>query len=406
MTTPMRYLVLAATLCCVATTALAQVTRDSAGVRIVESAAPVWAPGQEWRLSDAPILSLGADSGSGKIGHIAGAARLTDGHIVVADQEPSLLRVYDGLGRQLNTVPITPLGKRGYRSFYRISRLAGDSIGVEAPTMMRILSPDGAFVRDVEYGPFPQGAVQSPLLTMGRLHDGSALVMDFPQGQNAPAGARRWVDSSSVYLVNQAGALVRPLGKMPAAVLLAGEKHPTMLSLGPIALHASTDRAFYVGFPDQYAVRVYDADWKLQRIIRRAWTPRKLTSADLDAYVDGWMAMWSTKTGAERAAERTAMRGETYPDTIPAYSDIIVARTGELWVRESDLTGAPGCWCFAGLSTVPSKWSVFDTDGRWLGDVSMPARFIPAEIGADYVLGRSRDQNNVPRALMYRLVKK
>jgi hypothetical protein len=46
---------------------------------------------------------------------------------------------------------------------------------------------------------------------------------------------------------------------------------------------------------------------------------------------------------------------------------------------------------------------VFDAGGRWLGDVAMPARFVPLEIGADYVLGRSRDADGVVRAVMYRL---
>jgi hypothetical protein len=64
-----------------------------------------------------------------------------------------------------------------------------------------------------------------------------------------------------------------------------------------------------------------------------------------------------------------------------------------------------GCWCLAGLSTVPIKWSVFDAGGRWLGDVTLPPRFTPLEIGADYVLGRSRGTDNVARAVMYRLDK-
>ena len=99
------------------------------------------------------------------------------------------------------------------------------------------------------------------------------------------------------------------------------------------------------------------------------------------------------------------MRDGAFPEFLPAYSVILVASTGEIWAREPDLTGAPGCWCLAGLSTVPSKWSVFDNAGRWLGDVAMPPRMIPLEIGADYVLGRSRDADDVPHAVMYRLEK-
>ena len=34
-----------------------------------------------------------------------------------------------------------------------------------------------------------------------------------------------------------------------------------------------------------------------------------------------------------------------------------------------------------------SKWSLFDGEGVWLTDVSLPAGFKPSDIGSDYVLG-------------------
>lgn len=51
----------------------------------------------------------------------------------------------------------------------------------------------------------------------------------------------------------------------------------------------------------------------------------------------------------------------------------------------------------------PSARSVFGTDGRWLGDVTMPARFMPSEIGADYVLGVTRGDDGVPTVVRYKL---
>jgi hypothetical protein len=238
---------------------------------------------------------------------------------------------------------------------------------------------------------------------LGRFANGTAVVADFPQGQGRPVGARQWVDSASLFLVNGAGAVMRPLGKAPIVVFVAGTDYPSPMDFGPQAAYASAGREFYWGFPEEYAIRVYNADWKLERIVRRAWTRRPLRVGEIDAYVDGWMQMWSRKAGAERQAERRQMREGAYPEFLPAYSAILATPTGEIWVREPDLTGAPGCWCLAGLSTVPSKWSVFDGGGRWLGDVEMPPRMIPLEIGADYVLGRSLDADDVPHAVMYRL---
>jgi hypothetical protein len=213
------------------------------------------------------------------------------------------------------------------------------------------------------------------------------------------------VDSSSLFLANRSGAVVRPLGKAPVALFVAGATHSFPMDFGPQAVYASSGKALYWGFNDEYSIRVYDHEWKLQRIIRRSWTPRRLTARDLDEYVDGWMELWSKKTGAEREAERKEMREKAYPEFLTPYSAIVATSAGEVWVREPDLTGAPGCWCLSGVPTVPSRWSVFDAVGRWLGDVTMPARFVPLEIGADYVLGRSREADKVARAVMYRLDK-
>lgn len=402
-----RYLGLALVPLLAAPSAAAQATRDSAGIRIIDNAKPAWGPGREWRLSEKPILAIGGGTGADyQLGRIAGVTRLSDGRVVVADQSTLQLKLYDASGRHLKSVDGKGQGPGAFGDFHTIARLAGDSIAVETRDMASIFAPSGTFVRSVRFGPFAAGALQTPFVSaLGRFDNGTTVVADFPQGERGPAGAQQWVDSASLFLVDRSGAVVRPLGKAPVVVFVAGANHPSPMDFGPQAAYASSGRAFYWGFSDEYAIRVYDAEWKLKRIIRRAWTPRPLTGPDLDAYVDGWMQMWSKKRGAEREAERKAMREEAYPEFLPAYSAILATPTGEIWVREPDLTGAPGCWCLAGLSTVPSKWSVFDAGGRWLGDVVMPPRFIPLEIGADYVLGRSRDADNAPRAVMYRLGK-
>ena len=401
---------LALALACTASSAGAQATRDSAGVRIVENATPAWVRGQEWRLSERPTLVLGGGTGTDeKLGRIVGVTRLSDGRVVVADQSTLQLRFYDASGRHLRSVSGTarePVvdGFRREASFHGMARLPGDSIAVESTGVAWVFGPDGTLARTARFGPFSPGTLQAPFVSpVGRFDNGSTVVADYPQGRRAPAGARQWVDSASLFLADRTGAVVRPLGRAPVVVFVVGGEGSTPLDLGPQAAYASSGRAFYWGFNDEYAIDVYDADGKLQRIVRRAWTPRRLTGADLDAYVDGWLQTWSRKTGAEREAERKEMRESAYPEVIPPYSAILATPAGELWVREPDLTGAPGCWCFAGLSTVPSRWSVFDPGGRWLGEVAMPARFIPLEVGADYVLGRSREADNVQRAVMYRI---
>jgi hypothetical protein len=386
----------------------AQSTRDSAGIQITANAKPAWAPGRGWRLAEKPILVLGGGSDEReRIGRITGVTRLSDGRVVVADQSTLQLKFYDASGKFLTAAGGKGEGPGEFRSFHSFARLAGDTIVVDAPEKSVIFAPNGSFVRAVAFGPFPPGSLQTPYAgALGRFDNGRAVAADFPQGRQGPAGARQWVDSASLFLLDRSGAVVRPLGKAAVVVFAAGKTHAAPMDFGPQAVYASSGRTFYLGFSNEYSIRAYDSDWKLERIIRRAWTPRRLTASEIDAYVDGWMQMWSKKTGAERDAERKEMREQPYPESLTAYSAIIATRGGELWVREPDLTGAPGCWCLSGIPTVPSTWSVFDARGRWLGDVSMPPRFVPLEIGDDYVLGRSRDEGSVSRVVMYRLEKR
>jgi hypothetical protein len=353
------------------------------------------------------MLDLGGGPGpENEFGRIVGVTRLSDGRILVADESAVQVEFYDASGRHLRSVGGRGQGPGEFEQFHAIARLPGDSIAVETLRMSTIFTPNGEFVRNVRYGPFAAGEFEVPSVgVLGRFDNGTAVVMDFPQGRRRPAGARQWVDSSALFLVDQAGVVTRRLGTAPVVIFVAGESHHFPLDFGPDAPHASSGRAIYLGFTDQYAIRVYDAGWKLERIIRRAWTPRRLTDRDIDTYVDGWMEMWSKKTGAEREAERRDMRDDTFPEFLPAYSAMLVTPAGEVWVREPDLTGAPGCWCPAGMPRGTSRWSVFDPDGRWLGDVGMPPLFVPLEIGADYVLGRSRDADDAPHVVMYRLEK-
>jgi hypothetical protein len=55
---------------------------------------------------------------------------------------------------------------------------------------------------------------------------------------------------------------------------------------------------------------------------------------------------------------------------------------GNLWVFE---TYRPGEY--------RNEWTVFSTEGVWLGRVVLPARLTPAQVGRDFVLGRWVDSD-------------
>ncbi len=81
--------------------------RDSAGIRIVESAAPRWRPGEEWRLADTPsvhIKAMGADPEAVLLDP-SSVYRATDGRYIIADglfAGHNQVLVFDSAGRYLD----------------------------------------------------------------------------------------------------------------------------------------------------------------------------------------------------------------------------------------------------------------------------------------------------------------
>ena len=91
------------------------------------------------------------------------------------------------------------------------------------------------------------------------------------------------------------------------------------------------------------------------------------------------------------------MRVEDIPpfredQTLPAISGLVVDREGNVWAEA----------CDPELGNART-WSVFEPGGELLAEVTMPPRFRPYDIGADFVLGVIRDDLDVERIHMYRL---
>lgn len=86
--------------------------------------------------------------------------------------------------------------------------------------------------------------------------------------------------------------------------------------------------------------------------------------------------------------------GLPFHETMPAYSAIEPDTEGNLWV--ADYRAGPDD---------PFRWTVFDIEGRLLGSLDMPAGLTVHEIGADYVLGVTRNEMDVEQVVLHRLIK-
>lgn len=83
------------------------------------------------------------------------------------------------------------------------------------------------------------------------------------------------------------------------------------------------------------------------------------------------------------------------PEHVPVISSILGDKGGRLWVEAATWT-----------ADAPSLWSVFDSVGQWLTDVTLPRGGRVFEIGEDYILGVWRDELDVEQVRVYELIRR
>jgi hypothetical protein len=380
-------------------------TRDSAGIRIIENATPAWTAGDAQKLSATPALVIGTQDGASyELSRISGAARLSDGRIVIADGASRQLRFFDSTGHFLNVVGGRGQGPGEFRDLDVLHHLRGDTLIAGRETgSVAVFSGDGRFLRDVD--PMRPWVRLPPGIpgTLGWFNTERALVSRVARPAPHQSGAR-WIDSGAIAISDPDSAASRHLGAFPWWDATTPERGRSSPRFGAALVAANNERWFFVGYGTEYSIRVYSAAGDLERIITRRWTPVRITSADVDHFVTEWAKSWTGVTDADAERRKQAIRDDPRAETIPAFARFMADRIGRLWVREAHPMDEGGAGWMGAMPVVPSVWSVFDADGRWLGDVTMPAQFLPAEIGADYVLGMGRGREGVETVVIYRIV--
>lgn len=371
--------------------------RDSAGVRIAESAAPAWAAGEAWRMGTEPSLDLGVADGdpAQQFDRVVAALRLGDGRIAVADAGAGTVRWFDASGRHLASAGRKGGGPGEFRVMEWVGA-AGDSVLVWDPLAKRltVYGPDGRLARSVTPAPLRPGAE-----VVGRMGTGTLVATPGLRPMGA-AGLRR--DSVSWLALAPDGSRARPLARHPGAELFTypySEGIVTGMSVAfGYGLHfAGAPRGYYVGDDARYEVVLYGPDGSPLRRVRRAHTPVPVTDAELDAELGGDEEIRGMPPGMAEAmrhgtrALRQAMPGDR---VFPAFQALRVDADGNLWVE-----------AYRRPADEQPRWSVFDGDGRWLGVVETRPGFDVQQVGRDWILGVERDEMDVPHVRMYPLQK-
>jgi hypothetical protein len=373
--------------------------RDSAGIRIAESVTPAWGPGEGWQLSAAPTLQIGLAYGPDELVWIQAARLLPDGGVVVADDD-SEVRRFDAAGAQLWA---TKLEGAGFLSSVRgIYPLTGDSIGVFStePTRYTTLDSDGHVGRVLAIRAVPD--VQG--VPVGMLPDGS-LVVWVNGNTTPPQPVARWRPSNTFLRVDLSDAHVDSIGAYPGQELFAITSGPTQVMRPPpfLLTRAETVRGseLILAYTERFELLVLDATGAVKQIVRRPYDSGPVTETAIQTWKQANTPPVGTEPRSESdELERLFAENMTYPASLAVLGGALLADPdGNLWVSHSGEPEDLGGWKWSGL------WSVFDPEGRWLGEIQLPAGLHPLDITRDRILGVITDEFGTDYLRVYALAR-
>lgn len=390
-------------------TTAAVVVADSAGVQIVSSDESVWGVEGGWTLERSPRTQIGVFEGDRayQFNRIIGAVTLSDGRIAVADMGSSEVRLFDESGRHFASIGGAGDGPGEFRQITALHRLAEDELAVENRShRVQIFGADGSLRRAVTIGTI--SSELDPILfhenppasvrVVGWLHDGS--FVGWRSTQPTLTETRTFEQAETLqHTYSRFG----PQGEDVEEVLsLPGTTfHPHPMGVILSSVFASS---LYTGISGDHLViggsgsgevKWYSLAGGLQRVARLPWPRRPVSDDMVERYV----------TGSAPPLNEALVRGRTFEQSLPAFSDLMVDPLGNVWLRRYEVDHAFTTMQYVRTVGVPSEWVVLDPAGRWLGEVQTPAQFTVLEIGSDHVLGLRRDEFDVEFIEVYRLLK-
>jgi hypothetical protein len=374
-------------------------TRDSAGIAIIESTGPVWTATDAWRV-DSALVVVGTDEGGPgqQLHRVTGAVRLGDGALIIANGGSRELYRYDTGGRFLGAFGKIGDGPGEFRALTWIGRTRGDSVLTwdRGANRITVFSSTGTYARD--YRPT---LTRNPMTLEGQGYVGSGRILLTMGASFVSADGSAGVQRQPImaWIIDSSGAELQAVGPFPGrAVYLGPGREANSITripvpLGASSLFAASNDRVHVVDTDAFEIRTYGIDGRLVRIVRRPHTAITTEPSDVAATIatelEGLPPSEEIRAGMRAAFERIPP-----PTHLPAIRALRSDSEGNVWVQVGHRPTA-----------TESVWSVFDSTGRWLGDVAMPAAQQILEIGADYLIVRDRDDLDVERVRVLQLRK-
>jgi len=364
--------------------------RDSAGIAIVESSRAAWDSTDAWTVDTTPKLSIGVVEGDSAymLNRVAGATRLPDGRVVIGDGGSSQLRFFDSTGAFIEAVGRKGQGPGEFQYLRGLERCGADSVfAFDLNWQMKVFTSAGKLGRELEVR---EPGSTTPPYRLACSPAGVLVISLWGERTRAPTiGFYR--SMSKVLVLDAEGRETANLGEH-----LASERIVTQTGSGPHPFGRQTSSAagenmVYLGDGERFEIRRYSRDGKLERIQRAPPEDLTIGPSVLEPYRAAELA---AATERNRATIERRLAEMPMPEGLPAFTRLRVDVDGNLWAQRVRPSGG-----------VRERWGVFSEDGSFLGHVELPNRFALLEIGDDYVLGVTKDDEAVEVVRVHPLVR-
>ncbi len=347
-----------------------------------------------WTVDRTPTLDVPGARADGSVmfGYAAGATRLANGSLLVADRTENAIRVIDAAGKLVRTVGRAGDGPGEFQSMIWAGGCGVDSMLVWdlRRRQASMIGPSGAVARqfavpagDTAQSPFRFAC--SPGRTMAYLSGPRPVRVATPIGNPNIVSV-----SASVYRITTEGAVKQRLGDIPAGEAFSNGRGGVPRPLGRASTVAAVGNDVIIGSADSATVTIVRNDGTRSQVHIPVLV-RAPTRDEFDAAIQATAAMVPAQM---RQTMITQLSAIPMPERLPPISALFGDPDGLLWVQTSP----------AGAKVI--EFTVMQASGRVVAKAQIPLPLTILEIGRDYVLGSYSDANDEMHVAVYRLKRK
>jgi hypothetical protein len=166
------------------------------------------------------------------------------------------------------------------------------------------------------------------------------------------------------------------------------------------------DGSLVFAISTEFRISIYEMGGALKRVVTMPREPVQVTEED-KSIITGLLERLFEEQGVPPQQLSVITQNINYEDTYPAFTQLRSGPANSLWVQKvgipSDMTDEERENWNPMLDQGSDEWDVFDSEGRYLGIVTMPDRFSPFSLVGDRLYGVWRDEFEVQYVRVFRI---